>query len=220
MIRKIQNKSDVSKNQSEVMANILKIDLSKKSVFYNMACELEEELSNISIDIDDSEIFNTVTYTQNNVNLSPELLSTSIHEISIFILYLKYVLKEGDLLIIEEPEAHLHPKNQRLLVKYFVKAINKGLKILITTHSDYIVAQVDNMINLKNMSENKFEDLNYSKEDILNFEDINIYNFKGNSDTSFNADEIQIDSDGFIEDEFSKITNDLYEETLFLRNSS
>lgn len=220
MIRKIQNKSDVSKNQSEVMANLLNIDLSKKSVFYNLACELEEELSNISINIDDSEMFNTVTYTQNNDNLSPELVSTSIHEISIFILYLKYVLKEGDLLIIEEPEAHLHPKNQRLLVKYFVKAINKGLKILITTHSDYIVAQVDNMINLKNMSENKFEDLNYSKEDILNFEDINIYNFKGNSDTSFNADEIQIDSDGFIEDEFSKITNDLYEETLFLRNSS
>ena len=139
---------------------------------------------------------------------------------SILILYLKYVLNEGDLLIIEEPEAHLHPANQRLLVKYFVKAINNGLKILITTHSDYIISQIDNMINLNSIHQDKLNDLNYVAEDILDFKDISIYNFKKNSDGTFNSEKIIINENGFIEDNFSKIADELYEETIFIRNSS
>lgn len=222
LTRKIQNKADVSKNQSEVMANLLNIDSSKKGIFYNLACELEDEFSNIRINIDDSNIFNSISFknTQTNDEVSSKLLSTSLHEISIFILYLKYVLKEGDLLIIEEPEAHLHPANQRLLVKYFVKAINNGLKILITTHSDYIISQLDNMINLSNIPEDKLHDLNYSKENVLDFKDIAIYNFKENLDNTFSAEKIIINFDGFIEDNFSKIADELYDETISIRNLS
>lgn len=222
LTRKILDKSDTSKNQSEVLVNILNIDPSKKSIFYDIACELEAEFSDISVGIDDSNIFNSVSYMNSQTNdiVSSRLLSTSIHEMSIFILYLKYVLNEGDLLIIEEPEAHLHPANQRLLVKYFVKAINNGLKILITTHSDYIISQIDNMINLNSIPKEKLNDLNYVAEDILDFKDISIYNFKKNSNGSFNSEKIIINEDGFIEDNFSKIADELYDETIFIRNLS
>lgn len=220
LTRKIQNKSDISKNQSEIIANILNIDSSEKSIFYDIACELEKEFSNVNIDIDNTHLFNTIKYNIPEITeeIDSTLLSTSIHEITIFIIYLKYILKKGDLVIIEEPEAHLHPVNQRILVKYFIKAINKGLKILITTHSDYIISQLDNFINLNNVNSDKLSELNYSKDEILDSEGINIYNFKKDSEKTFKAEKIIIDEEGFIEDNFSKITEDLYDETIKIRN--
>ena len=215
LTRKIQNKSDVSKNQSEVLANILNIDSSKKSIFYNLACELEKEFSNISIGIDDSNIFNSISFknTQTNKIMSSKLLSTSLHEISIFILYLKYVLKEGDLLIIEEPEAHIHPKLQRILAKYFVRAINQGLKIILTTHSDYIIEQFNNFIRLGTVNEEIIGYLNFTDQDILNYEDINIYHFKKDADYNFITYPLEINSTGFNEENFSEVIESLYDES-------
>lgn len=222
LIRKIQNKSDLSKNQSDVLANIINIDKADKGDFFDLSCQFEKEFSGIFADVEDNGILNEIVYrsSQFDRQISSKILSTSISEMSIFSLYLKYILKKGDLLIIEEPEAHLHPANQRLLVKYFVKAINQGLKILITTHSDYIISQIDNMINLNNVSEADLSSLNYTKDHILNFEDVNIYNFKKNQDNSYDAEKIDIDEDGFMEDNFSKIADELYEESIFIRNSS
>ena len=222
LTRKVLNKSDLTKNQSQVFANIINIDKSKKGDFYELGCEFENEFSGISVDIQDESLFNEIKYTdlKRNVEIPSQILSTSIHEMSIFSIYLKYLLKKEDLLIIEEPEAHLNPKNQRILVKYFVKAINKGLKILITTHSDYIINQIDNLINLNNVKKEELTDLNYSEDDVLSNEDINIYSFKINDDETYNAEKILIEKDGFTEDAFSKITDELYDETIKIRNMS
>lgn len=220
LTRKVLNKSELSKNQSEVLANIIKINPENKSPFYELGCDLEEEFSGVHAIVDDKNIFNNVIFKDSkNQEISSKILSTSIHELSVFSLYLKYVLKKGDLLIIEEPEAHMHPKNQRILVKYFTRAINQGLKIMITTHSDYIISQLDNMINLNNVSKETLKELNYSSEDILKSEDIKIYNFKKNMNNTYSAVDIAIQKDGFVEDNFSKITDELYEETINIRNS-
>ena len=222
LTRKVLNKSDLTKNQSQVFANIINIDKSEKGDFYELGCQFENEFSGISVDIQDESLFNEIVYTdlKRNVEIPSQILSTSIHEMSIFSIYLKYLLKKDDLLIIEEPEAHLNPRNQRILVKYFVKAINKGLKILITTHSDYIINQIDNLINLNNVRKEDLTDLNYSEDDVLINEDINIYSFKINDDDTYNAEKILIEKDGFTEDAFSKITDELYDETIKIRNMS
>ena len=54
----------------------------------------------------------------------------------------------------------------------------------------------------------------------MNTNDINIYNFKRNLDDTFNAEKIKIEKDGFSEDNFSKITEELYDETVKIRNMS
>ena len=222
LTRNVSGKSDLSKNQSEVLANILNIDTSKKSVFYDLGCDFEREFSGIVVDIKNDVVFNEIVYKniEQSNEISPKLLSTSIHEMSMFSLYLKYILKEGDLLIIEEPEAHLHPKNQRIFVKYLIKAINKGLKVMFTTHSDYIVNQINNFIGLGNISTEDLYLLDYDVNDVLDFGDVNIYHFKINDDNSYSSEKIEINEYGFTEENFSCIATELYDETIQIDNLS
>jgi len=47
--------------------------------------------------------------------------------------------KPGDLLIIENPEAHLHPRAQARVGHLLAKAAAAGIQIIIETHSDHIL---------------------------------------------------------------------------------
>lgn len=44
----------------------------------------------------------------------------------------------NDVIIIENPEIHLHPKAQSLLTDFFVFIANAGIQLIIETHSDHI----------------------------------------------------------------------------------
>ena len=75
---------------------------------------------------------------------------------------------QNTLLIIDEPESHIDPINQIKFARALVRWVKTGVKILISTHSDYIVKEINNLIMLSRSFDNKkqlLEDLNYSKED-------------------------------------------------------
>ena len=79
--------------------------------------------------------------------------------------YLKHSAEKGDLLIIDEPESYLSPSNQMLITRLLALCVNSGVKVLITTHSDYIVKEIDNLIMLHQDFEGKQEFLKkYKKE--------------------------------------------------------
>lgn len=46
--------------------------------------------------------------------------------------------KPGDLLIVENPEAHLHPAAQTLIGKLYAIAAANGVQVIIETHSDHL----------------------------------------------------------------------------------
>ena len=130
------------------------------------------------------------------------------------IIYLKFFLQKGDTLIIEEPENHIHPKQQLILVKYLVKAINKGLKIIITTHSDYIIEKFNNFIRLGNTGVEIFNKYSYTSDDVLNYKDVSIYNFVKEGKCSYIAKPVEINCTGFDENSFFKLHSELYDESV------
>jgi len=89
---------------------------------------------------------------QNNQGKTTQLTtnesSSSVRSLLHIGFYLKHQARVGDLLIIDEPELNLHPKNQRKIARLLASLVNCGLKILITTHSDYILRELNNLILL------------------------------------------------------------------------
>ncbi|MCY3973627.1 MAG: DUF3696 domain-containing protein [Candidatus Dadabacteria bacterium] len=47
--------------------------------------------------------------------------------------------KKGGLVIIENPEAHLHPKGQSVLGKFLSGVANSGVQVIVETHSDHLL---------------------------------------------------------------------------------
>ena len=94
--------------------------------------------------------------------------------------------KKGDVLLIENPEVHLHPKLQANLAELFIYATKYGRKLIIETHSEHII----NRTRLLIKQEESFKDLNNQ---------INIYFFEKifeNNNTFIKNEEITIDKSG------------------------
>ncbi|HEC1792100.1 TPA: AAA family ATPase [Campylobacter lari] len=111
--------------------------------------------------------------------------SSSVRSLLILNHYILHEAQKGDILMIDEPELNLHPKNQILLARLFTLLANAGVKIFITTHSDYIVRELNNCIMLNGLTNEQIQTLKskgYIEENKIDFKDIKAYiakNIKG-----------------------------------------
>ena len=59
------------------------------------------------------------------------------YSLPIFVVCL--LAKPGSLILIENPEAHLHPKGQVAIGKFLARTASAGIQVIIETHSDHIL---------------------------------------------------------------------------------
>lgn len=88
------------------------------------------------------------------------LMSTSsmVSELASVALFLRYWVNPGDTLIIEEPEAHLHPSAQVRFVEDIATWLKAGIRVIVTTHSEWILATLSNMVIRSKAEESDGED--------------------------------------------------------------
>ncbi len=82
------------------------------------------------------------------VKLSLVESSSCVRSLLDIVFYVKHLAKPGDLLMIDEPELNLHPNNQRRVARLFARLANVGVRVFITTHSDYIIKELNTLILL------------------------------------------------------------------------
>lgn len=106
------------------------------------------------------------------------MASSIVTEISPLLLLFKSDINFKTL-IIEEPEAHLHPELEKKMAQLIIRLVNSGIPVWITTHSETIIQHINNMIKLRKHAQalELMEEYRYSKEDLLNSEDVTMYQF-------------------------------------------
>jgi AAA15 family ATPase/GTPase len=60
--------------------------------------------------------------------------------------------KEGDTIMIEEPEISLHPKSQITVLELFAEAVNEGKQIICTTHSPFLIIALSKVVKSGKLS--------------------------------------------------------------------
>ena len=88
----------------------------------------------------------TYIYTTNDASMPVSAAAASIREIA----PLQILAKKQDVsrcaILVEEPEAHLHPLKQRMMADIIGALSNNGAIMQITTHSDYFLRRLNELI--------------------------------------------------------------------------
>ncbi|MDJ0796735.1 MAG: ATP-binding protein [Calothrix sp. MO_167.B12] len=112
------------------------------------------------------------------LKLSMDESSSAVRSLLDIGFYLRHEAQIGDLLMVDEPELNLHPENQRRIARLFARLVNLGIKVFITTHSDYIIKELNTLIMLnhdKPYLKEIAEVEGYKSTELISHEKIKVY---------------------------------------------
>jgi len=115
---------------------------------------------------------------------------------------------------IEEPEAHLHPRAQKAMARLIAKSVNAGKRVVVSTHSDYIVYTLNNLIALSKVAE-RAQDLGYGRGEVLRPEAVAAYLVKQGEGVA-EVVRLEVGEEGFDESTFAEVVRELADERAFI----
>lgn len=129
-------------------------------------------------------------------DIRPKNVGTGVSYIAEIIIA-AFSCEKDDILIIENPEIHLHPSGQCELMEFLVFLARKGLQVVMETHSDHIFNGLRRCVS----------------SDRISKDNVQIYFFRQNEDKISVPVEISLDEDGRVENQqdglFDQIEKDL-----------
>lgn len=156
----------------------------------NLWENVEEEMNKISpgimpvIRLDNNMGFSELRYEFRNGKLKTNAYkalnvgfgATNILPVIVFLLS----ARQGDVLLLENPEVHIHPKGQRELGELIAKTAARGVQIIVETHSDHVMNGIRVAV----------------KRDKINCEEVSFLYFYQDEDFSHKSLKPKIDENG------------------------
>ena len=196
---------------------IYSIDKYDRGDFYRLAAKLERESTPGRIEfIETKRGLHEIFYREPHIGRMPlHRASSMVSELASVVLLLRYLVKKGDMIIIEEPESHMHPGAQRVLARVLVALAKRGVNILLTTHSDYMFQQIGNLVALSTKPRNLKERLGYTDDDLISPSLVSAYLFKRQSSSIGSVVErLEVGKKGILEGEFGAVAEALFREAV------
>ena len=186
-----------------------------KGMYYEIGEELEQGILDGHIMLSKSSAsIPEIEYKLGVHKIPIHRTSSSISETAPLTLFLKYIVVKDDLLIIEEPEAHLDPANQLVLARYLVKMVRAGLNIMMTTHSALILEQISNFLQANKIDKATKTKLKFNDDEYLTEDEIAPYLLTELPDGGYKSHLIEFsEKDGISQEEFMKIEEELTRQT-------
>ena len=137
--------------------------------------------------------------------------SSMVSELAPVILYLRHVVRPGEVLIIEEPEAHLHPAMQVEFIRQLAAAVRAGIRVMLTTHSEWVLEELANLVRLSDLPESQWERVASADVAIMP-EEVGVWLFRhDDASGGSKVQEIRLDVDsGGFPTEYDDVAMDTY----------
>ena len=147
-------------------------------------------------------------------NLPLMRASSMVSELAPVVLYLRHVVRRGNVLIIEEPEAHLHPAMQAAFARELARLVRDGVRIVMTTHSEWFLEQIGNLVRLSELPEEKRQGLD-GADCALRPEQVGAWLFKRSSRPAGSVvEEVTLDAEtGLYPTDYHAVSEMLYNQS-------
>lgn len=137
------------------------VDFLKHIINYKARGRSSSKIANIAKLLENDILHGEIETVQSTISEYPEFRyrprkvdqtlrmshsSSMVSELAPLVLFLRSIIRPGDTLIIEEPESHLHPAAQTKIAVTLARLVRAGVRVLITTHSEWILEQIGNLV--------------------------------------------------------------------------
>ncbi len=143
----------------------------KSEIFESkLSDEIKEMMAGYYRSSGDDIRFRSKSRKDHSFNIPLHQASSSARGLSDLYFFLRHLAHRNHLLIIDEPESHLDTANQIQLARLLARLAKAGVKVLVTTHSDYLIKEINNLLMLSRSFEGKsklIKKLKYKDDDFL-----------------------------------------------------
>lgn len=118
--------------------------------------QIEKDILGGSIRVDRSELIDYPSFNYHPDGWREQLplmrASSMVSELAPVVLYLRYMVSRDSVLIIEEPESHLHPEMQVAFTRQLAAMVRAGIRVVVTTHSEWVLEELSNLVLASQLS--------------------------------------------------------------------
>ncbi len=159
----------------------------------------------------------TLAYQQSGQSIAIRHASSMVADLAPLAIWVDRLLQPGDLLIVDEPESHLHPEAIRVVARVLVRLVNSGVRIVCATHSSVLLHELSNAVLRDAVSELPDEDraAGYLAEDRLSVGDLAVHRFvRSTGSGTVQVEQLKVEPEwGIPEDEYVKVAADLSDDS-------
>ena len=138
--------------------------------------------------------------------------SSMVSELAPVVLYLRHMIVPGNVLIVEEPESHLHPAMQVEFTRQLAGLVHAGVRVIVTTHSEWVLEELANIVSRSGLAETG-RDGTGGKGIALRRDQVGAWLFKPKRHPKGSVvEEIRLDDSGLYPSGFDEVAAELHNE--------